>query len=84
MIRLDFLSDSCAVLATMNEAEAEALGWNLAGSHVEHDGDEYYAAIGSDWDPMRSDAENDAEAADARDAVIAEIEAADLQWTEAA
>ena len=95
MIDLDFTSDSCGIFASMGEEEAADLQ-SLDGNMIEHedDADFCYVMIGEAWDdegwrdawPALTEQElntkKDRYYADMRRRVIAEIEAAGLDWQE--
>lgn len=86
MIELDFTSDSCVIFLSTGEETAEELGWSIGGSSIENDGGYCYAMIGESMnecaDYGMTEAEVDSYACRLRDQIIAEIEAAGLDWTE--
>lgn len=82
-VRVDFLSDACAVLVGATAALVGEMGGFIAGAKFEHVGDgAYYASVGPEWDDARTDEENNREHERWRDRVTNEIEAAGLEWEE--
>lgn len=83
-VLLDFTSDSCAVMVTADEDAVEALGDSICGESFEQpDGEgDAYAMVGEPRNEDLPDDEND-EAQDAyRKEVLAELDAAGIDWTE--
>ena len=85
MTRVDYTSDSCAVMVWSDGDDVVTLGGDICGSRFERadDGD-WYAMLGEASGDERTDAENDAELSRCREAVEAELSAADIEWEEMA